>query len=74
MGEKENMLNMFGCESIEEFCSMLEKTFTFRYQGAAFCAMSMMSDAQEQMERGDTEAARKTLNRAKYVLSTYCGK
>lgn len=32
--------------------------------------MSMMSDAQEQMERGLIDAARRTLNRAKYVTDT----
>lgn len=34
-------------------------------------AMSMMSDAQQAMERKDYEWSRQLINRAKWVLSTY---
>jgi hypothetical protein len=34
-------------------------------------AMSMLSDAQEEIERGMQERARQTVNRAKWVIHTY---
>ena len=71
---KEQMEACFGCEDIEEFCLALEKTFAFRFNGPAFCAISMMSDAQEQIAFCDAEGARKTLNRAKYLLEKYGSK
>lgn len=42
-----------------------------RYTDYHMIAMSMMSDAQEAMERKDFEWSRQLLNRAKWVLSNY---
>lgn len=42
-----------------------------RYTDYHMIAMSMMSDAQEAMERKDYEWSRQLLNRAKWVLSNY---
>lgn len=39
--------------------------------GAVLTAMSMLSDAQEMIERGMAEQARQEINRAKYIMSTY---
>lgn len=61
---------MFGCV-IADFKESLEDSFTFRVSGPAMIAMSLMSDAQEEMEHGSLESARQTLNRAKWVLSEY---
>lgn len=66
---KEAMLEMFGCEDIVAFADAVKRTFGFKHHGVSFCVMSMLSDAQEEMAHGDCEAARKTLNRAKYLLS-----
>jgi hypothetical protein len=62
---------MYGC-SIADFKESIEDSFTFRVSGPAMCAMSLMSDAQEEMAHGMVENARQTINRAKWVLSEYC--
>jgi hypothetical protein len=66
-------LEMFGCE-LAAFKASIEQSATFKTAGAPMIAMSMMSDAQEQIARGSSEAARQTLNRAKWILSEYCMK
>jgi hypothetical protein len=50
----------------------VEESLTFRFAGPAMMAMSLMSDAQEEIVRELDEDARQTLNRAKWILSTYC--
>lgn len=62
--------SMYGC-SMADFKESLEDSFTFKVSGPAMCAMSLMSDAQEEMAHGMMETARQTLNRAKWVLSEY---
>ena len=62
--------SMYGC-SMTDFKESLEDSFTFKVSGPAMCAMSLMSDAQEEMAHGMVETARQTLNRAKWVLSEY---
>jgi len=66
---KEAMLECFGCEDIDAFAKMIKTTATFKHGGMSMVVMSMLSDAQAEMEFGDNEAARKTLNRAKFLLS-----
>ena len=61
---------MYGC-SIAHFKESIEDSFTFRVSGPAMCAMSLMSDAQEEMAHGMVENARQTINRAKWILSEY---
>ena len=61
---------MYGCV-IAEFKESIEDSFTFRVSGPAMIAMSLMSDAQEEIRCGNGEHARQTLNRAKWVLSEY---
>ncbi len=41
------------------------------YRDPAFYAMAILSDAQQEMEFGQVEGARKTINQAKWVLSQY---
>lgn len=67
---KEREISMFGCE-IADFKESIEDSFTFRVSGPAMIAMSLMSDAQEEMAHGMVENARQTINRAKWILSEY---
>jgi hypothetical protein len=67
---KDRELGMYGCV-ITDFKESLEDSFTFRVSGPAMCAMSLMSDAQEEMAYGMVENARQTINRAKWILSEY---
>ena len=68
----------YGC-TVAQMREAVEQSLTFRFSGAAMMAMSLMSDAQEHIsdEYGEVswmrrEDARQTLNRAKWILSTYC--
>lgn len=65
--------------TIEQMRVAVESSFSFKFHGPAFMAMSLMSDAQEAIsdEYGEVDwmrrdDARQTLNRAKWILSTYC--
>lgn len=71
-------IRCYGC-TIAQMREAVEQSLTFRFQGAAMMAMSLMSDAQEHIsdQYGEVdwmrrEDARQTLNRAKWILSTYC--
>jgi hypothetical protein len=71
-------IRCYGC-TVAQMREAVEQSLTFRFSGAAMMAMSLMSDAQEQIsdEYGEVdwmrrEDARQTLNRAKWILSTYC--
>jgi hypothetical protein len=67
---------MFGC-NISEFMDSVHNSLTYKLNATpkgiafayAFIAMSQLSDAQEEIERGMLEEARQTINRAKYLLS-----
>jgi len=58
----------FGCTQ-HDLKSSIDRAIA--YTDYHMIAMSMMSDAQEAMERKDYEWSRQLLNRAKWVLSTY---
>ena len=73
-------VNMYGCTEAE-MREAVEESLTFRFSGPAMYAMSLMSDCQEMVGYGpydsDTlanilEDQRQCLNRAKWILSTYC--
>jgi hypothetical protein len=73
-------VRMYGCTEAQ-MREAVEESFTFRFSGPAMMAMSLMSDCQEMVSYGpynsDTlanilEDQRQTLNRAKWILSTYC--
>ena len=59
---------VYGCD-IEEFVDSVFESITYQACGANMVVSSLMSDAQEQIANGDSEGARQTLNRAKYLLS-----
>jgi hypothetical protein len=58
----------FGCTK-HDLQSSIDRAIA--YTDYHMVAMSMMSDAQEAMERKDYEWSRQLLNRAKWVLSHY---
>lgn len=64
-------VQMFGCTEAQ-MREAVEQSLTFRFQGPAFMAASLISDAQEEINWENTEDARQTLNRAKWILFTYC--
>lgn len=45
------------------------ESLTARFSGLEMVTMSILSDAQELMAMGRTEAARKEINKAKFILS-----
>ena len=69
--QEKSEVRMFGC-TVAQMRESVEESLTFRFAGPAMYAMSMMSDAQEEILRDMNEDARQTLNRAKWILSTYC--
>lgn len=75
-------VRMYGCTEAQ-MREAVEESLTFRFTGPAMYAMSLMSDCQEMVAYGpydgDTlanilEDQRQMLNRAKWILSTYCMK
>lgn len=75
-------VRMYGCTQAQ-MREAVEESLTFRFTGPAMYAMSLMSDCQEMVAHGpydgDTlanilEDQRQCLNRAKWILSTYCMK
>ena len=68
---EKRQVRMYGCTE-QQMREAIEESLTFRFSGPAMMAMSLMSDAQEEIVRDLDEDARQTLNRAKWILSTYC--
>jgi hypothetical protein len=75
-------IRMYGCTEAQ-MREAVEESITFRFSGPAMMAASLMSDCQEMVAYGpydsDTlanimEDQRQTLNRAKWILFTYCMK
>ena len=60
---------VFGVENIEVYIEEMKKSIMWRVSGKNMMITSILSDAQEWMERGDTEAARKLMNIAKYIVN-----
>ena len=68
-------VRMYGCTETE-MREAVEESITFRFSGPAMYAMSLMSDCQEMVAYNEPDAntledQRQTLNRAKWILSTY---
>lgn len=68
--QRQREISMYGCTEAD-LRESVESSITFKFSGPAMIAASMMSDAQEEIAHGMEEAARKTLNRAKFVLFEY---
>ena len=79
MTEQEvRQVRMFGCTE-QQMREAVEESLTFRFSGAGMMAMSILSDAQEMIstEYGEVDSmraedARQAINRAKWIISTYC--
>lgn len=70
-------VSMYGCTEAQ-MREAVEQSMTFRFSGPGMMAMSLLSDAQEQIntEYGEVdymraEDARQTINRAKWIIATY---
>ena len=70
---EQRQVRMFGCTTAQ-MREAVEESLSFRFSGPAMYAMSLMSDAQEEIVRGLEEDARQTLNRAKWIVLTYLTK
>jgi hypothetical protein len=77
--QEKREVRMYGCTEAQ-MREAVEESITFRFSGPSMMAMSLMSDCQEMVSYGpynsDTlanilEDQRQTLNRAKWILSTY---
>ena len=80
--QEKREVRMYGCTEAQ-MREAVEQSLTYRFDGAAMYVMSMLSDAQEMVGYGpydsDTlanilEDQRQLMNRAKWILSTYCMK
>lgn len=70
MTKSEREISMYGCTEAD-LRKQIENSLDFKFVGPAMTAMSLMSNAQEEIEYGMKETARQTLNRAKFILATY---
>ena len=68
MQKRQQARNMFGCD-IDEFVKSVKDSITYKTAGVEMVVMSMLSDAQHEIEYNMDEAARQNLNRAKYLLT-----
>lgn len=72
-------VRMYGCTEAQ-MKEAVESGLTFKFTGPAMVAASLMSDAQEMLAHDDggqfdimiAEDVRQALNRAKWILFTYC--
>lgn len=77
--QEKREIRMYGC-TVAQMREAVEESLTYRFSGAAMYAISMMSDCQEMMASDNggqydfmiVEDVRQMLNRAKWILSTYC--
>lgn len=67
MMDKQTSKQVFGCD-IDQFVDQIKNCVTYKFSGASMVIAGLMSDAQEEMAHGNTEAARQTLNRAKHLM------
>jgi hypothetical protein len=75
---EKRQVRIFGCTE-QQMREAVEESLTFRFSGAGMMAMSILSDAQEMIstEYGEVDSmraedARQAINRAKWIISTYC--
>jgi hypothetical protein len=61
---------MYGCD-IAAFIAIIEQSPTFVLAGPDVIIMSLLSDCQALISDGHGDAARQTINRAKFMLCHY---
>ena len=66
--QQDRNLKMYGVNDIDSQVERLAETISYQANGASMIIAGLMSDAQEQLQNGDNEGARKTLNIAKNIL------
>jgi hypothetical protein len=73
MTDKE--MQMYGCD-FQAFKESVKDSLTYKISGGVMVLAGLLSDAQELMAMGDTETAKKYLNRAKALMfdMRYTGK
>ena len=59
---------MYGVADMGAYIQAIKQSSTYKYTGAHMVVAGLMSDAQEELAHGESERARKTLNRAKAIL------
>lgn len=64
-------LECFGTTDMDAFVQEVEASVTFQTGGPFLCVTSLLSDAQEELDAGQKNAARQTINRAKFLLARY---
>lgn len=77
--QQKREVRMYGCTE-QEMREAVEESITFRFSGPAMMASSIMSDCQEMLSSDNggsydfmvVEDVRQALNRAKWILFTYC--
>ena len=60
-------IQMYGCD-FQAFKESVEDSITYKLSGGVMVLAGLLSDAQELMAMGDTETARKYINRAKALM------
>jgi len=63
----EQMMNMYGCD-LHAYKESVKNSNTYKIFGGWMFISSLMSDAQEMLEHGDTERMRQDLNLAKALV------
>ena len=59
---------MYGLQDIDAYVENMAETISYQANGVSMIIAGLMSDAQEELQNGDNEGARKTLNIAKNIL------
>lgn len=67
--EKERRQQMFGVDDMDAFVKQAKESFTYTEDGGKDIIMNLLSDAQHELARGFDDRARRTINRAKYLLT-----
>jgi hypothetical protein len=71
--QKQRKLQMFGCD-LDAFVESVDTSLTLKACGPSMVIISILSDAQEEIAMGDTERARQTINRAKFLVDRFLSK
>jgi len=59
---------MYNVADMDAYIQSIKQSSTYKFTGANMIVAGLMSDAQEELAHGESERARKTLNRAKAIL------
>ena len=65
---REFNLSCYGTESLDEFIKSVYDSMDVRHGTPANVILSMLSDAQHEMQMGTYNRSRQTINRAKFLL------